>query len=116
MLGKLDDLTRTHQSALDLRIQRQQLLASNIANADTPGYKAVDIDFAAALRGAIEQGNRGTPIATPLFRTGEQGGIDGNTVDMNQERARFSENALRMEVSITLLNGQLKSLLAAVQG
>jgi flagellar basal-body rod protein FlgB len=137
MLGKLDDYLRFNETALSLRSQRQTVLASNIANADTPNYKARDVDFASALQGAmartgpaqpmkttaaqhfsIPQQAAGTlPDGTPLqYRGIVQGAVDGNTVDMDVERNQFADNALRYEAGITLINSQIKGLMAAIQG
>ena len=142
MIGKLEDTFQFHQQALELRSFRQQLLASNIANADTPGYKARDIDFASALKAAVggESQAAGPAQTAPghmagnaagnaagnssgliserqvLYRTPSQPSIDGNTVEMDNERAQFADNAVRLEASLTFLNGQIKSLLAAIQG
>lgn len=139
MANSLDDLFRFHQQALSLRAERQQVLASNIANADTPNYQARDFDFSAALRAAV--GTGGSPAsAVPLavsvpghmngtpsmertasgqelkYRTVQQGSVDGNTVDMDTERAAFADNALRYEFNLTRLNQQIKGMLAAIQG
>jgi|EP01034_Spumella_vulgaris_P035763 flagellar basal-body rod protein FlgB len=135
MLGKLDEFMRFNETALSLRSQRQTVLASNIANADTPNYKAKDIDFTAALRGAMagasqplkttaqkhfpvpQQGAGTLPDGTPLqYRGIVQGAVDGNTVDMDVERNQFADNALRYEAGITLINSQIKGLMAAIQG
>ena len=135
MAGKLDDALRFHQTALGLRAQRQQLLASNIANADTPNYKARDVDFSKALQGALERnGAPAQPMARtasghlapqgkvtigglePQYRTTVQGSVDGNTVDMDVERNQFTDNAIRYEASLTMINGQIKKLLTAIQG
>jgi flagellar basal-body rod protein FlgB len=137
MIGKLDDYLRFNEAALSLRSTRQQVLASNIANADTPNYKARDIDFASALKGVLD---RTTPPAgvlattdpahkpmgqtadllpdgTPLmYRTAKQPSIDGNTVDMDVERNQFTDNAVRYEAGITLINSQIRGLMAAIQG
>ncbi|OON61005.1 flagellar basal body rod protein FlgB [Massilia sp. KIM] len=135
MIGKIDDYLRFHETALSLRAQRQELLASNIANADTPNYKARDIDFSAALQGALagQKGGLATTAGAHMARgvaTGDtlangtpvqyrgvvQGSVDGNTVDMDVERNQFADNALRYEAGITLINSQIKGLLAAIQG
>lgn len=139
MVAKLDDYLRFNETALNLRAQRQQLLASNIANADTPNYKARDIDFTQALKGAM--GGKSSPSVPPvelartspghmagkpvgdegiggaplLYRKESQGSVDGNTVDMDVERNQFTDNALRYEAGVTALNGQIKSLLNAIQ-
>jgi flagellar basal-body rod protein FlgB len=139
MLGKLDDYLRFNETALNLRGQRQQMLASNIANADTPEYKARDIDFAAALNGAMQKANpaapplaataarhfpgaapnaAGTlPDGTPLlFRSPAQGAVDGNTVEMDVERNQFADNGIRYETGVTLINAQIKNMMTAIQG
>jgi flagellar basal-body rod protein FlgB len=135
MIGKLDDAFRFNETALSIRAQRQQLLASNIANADTPHYKARDIDFNKALQGAL---SRNEPESTALAQTSathmagkkanslgdapllyrgvQQGSIDGNTVDMDVERNQFADNAVRYEAGLTFINAQIKGLLVAIQG
>ena len=129
-LESLDNLFQFHHNALNLRAFRQQLLASNIANADTPGYKARDIDFAAALRD-VSAGRAaslrttdarhlgaaaGNEPAAVLYRSAQQPSIDGNTVDMDVERNRFAENAVHYDANLTFLNSQIKLMLAALQG
>ena len=138
MSGKIDDYLRFHESALSLRAQRQQMLASNIANADTPNYKARDIDFGKTLQAAMQRPANGSAASgallttSPLHLAGKhganatelkgqyrgvvQGSVDGNTVDMDVERNQFTDNALRYEAGITLISGQIKSMLTAIQG
>ncbi|MGH8808031.1 MAG: flagellar basal body rod protein FlgB [Noviherbaspirillum sp.] len=141
MIGKLDEAFRFHETALSVRSQRQQLLASNMANADTPNYKARDVDFSKALQGALANGAAGQPSAAasgnlvktsaahlspvgkptiaglePQYRPTVQGSVDGNTVDMDVERNQFTDNALRYEAGITFVSHQIKSLLTAIQG
>jgi flagellar basal-body rod protein FlgB len=134
MIGKLDETLRFHQTALSLRSQRQQLLASNIANADTPNYKARDVDFNKALQNALSGGTPANALAKTApqhlavaslptiggiqaqFRGTVQGSVDGNTVDMDMERNQFTENALRYEAGITFVAHQVKGLLTAIQG
>lgn len=133
MTGKLDDALNFHQSVLNLRAYRQQLLAGNIANSDTPNFKARDIDFFGALQGALaaRSGNPGLRVtsaqhlgsgaenlaaAQVLYRTIHQPSIDGNTVDMDVERAQFADNAIHYEANLTFINSQLKAMLAAIQG
>jgi flagellar basal-body rod protein FlgB len=135
MTSKLDEALGVQSAALTLRVQRQQQIAGNIANADTPGYKAADMDFPRAMRSALGQ----TSAAVPLARTapGHQAAVlptsafagtsttratspaqpaaDRNTVDMDAERARFAENAVRYEAALKALNGQIKTLLSAIQ-
>ena len=137
MIGKIDQYLSFNETALSLRAQRQELLASNIANADTPNYKARDIDFTSALQNALASKGSAGPLATtnnghmgrgaptgdmlangtPVLYRGEvQGSVDGNTVDMDVERNQFADNALRYEAGITMINHQIKGLLAAIQG
>jgi flagellar basal-body rod protein FlgB len=138
MIGKLDEYMRFNEAALGLRSQRQQLLASNIANADTPNYKARDIDFASALQGVMARttppagvlaqtvpahipgaGQSGDflPNGTPvLYRVPAQGSADNNTVDMDVERNQFADNALRYEAAVTLINSQIRGMMTAIQG
>ena len=145
MIGKLDDYMRFNETALSLRSTRQELLASNIANADTPNYKARDVDFAAALKGALAKAGGSAPAlsgtapqhlagkgsaapaasgkaatlpdGTPLlYRAPAQGAVDGNTVDMDLERNAFADNAIRYEAAVTFLNSQIKGMLTAIQG
>lgn len=110
--------------------KRSSLLASNIANANTPGYKARDIDFRAALaKAGGEQmalkttrgnhiANTGPGLSSPevLYRTPLQPSLDGNTVDSQQEKARFTENAIRYQSTLTFLNGKFKGLKLAIKG
>jgi flagellar basal-body rod protein FlgB len=135
MLNRLDDMLNFNTQALRIREQRQQVLASNIANADTPNYKARDLDFKTALQGALQ----GTPVAggttlattapghlagNPgaaaeaglLYRTPAQGSVDGNTVNMDAERAAFADNAVHYEFNLTRITQQIKSMMAAIQG
>ncbi len=133
MKARLDQELSFHQTALNLRAYRQELLASNIANADTPNYKARDIDFGSALQGAL--GNRLGPLALtrssaghlsgaatqPLdrfaqYRSQTQPNVDGNTVDMDVERAAFAENALHYEASVTFINSLLSGMQRAIVG
>ena len=133
MIEKLNAMFQFHQDALNLRTFRQQLLASNIANADTPGYKARDIDFAAALQSIaagheanlslrtnnlrhISTASSNDGMSTLLYRSPIQPSIDGNTVDMNMERNRFAENAVHIDANLTFLNAKIKTILAALQG
>jgi flagellar basal-body rod protein FlgB len=130
---QLDNALRFHQTALNLRAQRQELLAGNIANADTPNYKARDMEFGSALSGAL-LGRVGKPIALAttgpghiagsgvasasqlMYRSEDQASVDGNTVNMDAERAAFAENSVQYEASITFINGLLKTMQQAVQG
>lgn len=90
-----------HETALALRAYRMQLLASNIANADTPGYKAVDIDVEEALR----NGQSNISDIPLKYHVPAQPSIDGNTVDMDVERAKFAQNALMYEFALDRVKG-----------
>jgi flagellar basal-body rod protein FlgB len=142
MMNKLDASLNFHQTALRVRNQRQELLASNIANADTPQYKARDIDFKSAMQSALQQSTSGKPAASggamqqtntshmngqgsngyvgsasdPLFRSVVQGSVDGNTVDMDVERNAYVDNGIRYEASLTMISGQIKKMLSAING
>ena len=134
MGNQLDNMLRFHTEALNVRAFRQELLAANIANADTPGFKARDIDFSKSLQEAVAgrrpdaalartdgahltpAGAQAQAAAGVQYRTVLQPSIDGNTVDMDVERAQFAENAIRYEANLTFINGQLKALLAAILG
>ncbi|MFN3715115.1 MAG: flagellar basal body rod protein FlgB [Thiobacillus sp.] len=135
MLNRLDDMLNFHAQALRLREQRQQVLASNIANADTPNYKARDFDFQSALARALggQPAPGGVGLATTAaghlqgspelssqsflqYRHPSQGNVDGNTVDVDAERAAFAENAVQYEFNLTRVSSQIKSMLAVIQG
>jgi len=135
MLNRLDDMLNFNTQALRVREQRQQVLASNIANADTPNYKARDLDFKTALQGALqgEPLTGGTALATTapghlagnpgaaaeaglLYRTPAQGSVDGNTVNIDAERAAFADNAVHYEFNLTRITQQIKTMMAAIQG
>ena len=133
MVGRINSALDFQQAALGLRAQRQQILAGNIANADTPNYKARDFDFSSALKDAVA-GRTGGSLAMDktapghlagtlaasqaglMYRTSAQASADGNTVDMDVERAQFSENAIQYEAGLTFITGKFKTLLSAIQG
>lgn len=132
MIGKLDATFRFYQDAANLRAHRQELISSNIANADTPKYKARDINFSNALQGALT-GSKAVTLATSvpnhiappmssipaaplLYRTAMQGSIDGNTVDMDVERSQFADNAIHYEANLTFISNQIRMMMAAIQG
>lgn len=132
MASKLDSTLFAGHQALTLRVHRQQVLAGNIANADTPHYQARDFDFAAALKNALAgrgEGNlnlattserhiQGSADSGPvrlMYRQTSQASADGNTVDMDVERAQFAENTIYYEAGMSFLSGKVKTLLAALQ-
>jgi len=137
-MTQLDKVFALHEKALGVRTQRAQVLASNIANADTPGYHARDVDFRAALDASIAtRGASGQVPASRMVRTSaghlagqadaltgtgplvyravSQASLDNNSVDVNVERAQFADNALRYEASLVFVNSRIKGLLAAIQ-
>lgn len=135
MSSRIDDALHFNQTALNLRAARQELLASNIANADTPNYKARDIDFASALKGALSASSPKLPMsasssahlkpvedgktvmgAPVMYRNSLQPSADGNTVDMDVERAQFADNALRYEASVKFISDDIKKILTVIQG
>lgn len=118
MIDQLDEMFRFQSEALKLRSQRQELLAANIANADTPNYKAVDIDFRQALVNATTAAKAGAAQDAPalLYRVPNQPALDGNTVEMDAERGHFADNTVRYEAALRVLNAQIKTMLAALQG
>jgi flagellar basal-body rod protein FlgB len=135
MIDKLDAALRFNREALNLRAERQEVLAANIAHADTPNYKARDFDFGSRLSEAVERGRasaQSVSLATTssrhlagqaqamsdkdlLYRVPNQSSLDGNTVAMDVERIAFADNALRYESNLTVINSKIKSLLSAIQ-
>ncbi len=147
MLNRIADHIDFQAQALLLRAERQRLVASNIANADTPGYQARDFDFAAALRdatrhlpspgGSAGPGLRGNELGSPIargmataagpgatpgrdgprlnFATAAQSNLDGNSVDMDRERASFTDNAVRFEATLRFIGGSLRTLQDAMK-
>lgn len=115
--NRLDATLQFNANALRLRSERQALLASNIANADTPNYKAVDFDFAKALTDANQAASSGAQAARPatLYRQPAQAALDGNSVEMDAERAHFADNTVRYEAALRFLNGQIRTLLEALR-
>ncbi len=120
-----------HPESLSLHARRAEVLAANMANADTPNYKARDIDFKALLAGAQNDDPQlamrrtaslhiaGTIIDPPpglKYRIPSQPSVDGNTVDADRERTEFASNALGYEASLTFLSGRFSSLLTAIKG
>ena len=144
MLNQLTDSLNFQADALALRSERQRLIASNIANADTPGYVARDFNFATALRQATGQGSTGdshlqsTPVSLSTSNAGHLGlngqaagsrdapnlnyalasqtNLDSNTVDMDRERANFADNTVRYEATLRFINAQVRTLNTAITG
>jgi len=134
MTDRISNELNFYQRALGLRQQRQEVLSANIANADTPHYKARDFDFSAALHAAV-QGQAGLPpvqlartstrhiaggAQTPntaelLYRKPLQASLDGNTVEMDTERMHFADNTMRYQTDLNVISQHLRTLHAAVQ-
>lgn len=132
-MSSIDSALGISPQALALRAQRMSLLSANIANADTPGYKARDIDFQSALQAAeASQGSlahnssphaRHIPLSGAssnqpdvLYRQPTQLTMDGNTVDPSKEHAAFMENAIRYQASLQLLDSRIKGIRNAIKG
>jgi flagellar basal-body rod protein FlgB len=136
MIDRLEQDLSFSRTALNLRGYRQELLASNIANADTPHFKARDVNFKSALASALRgttagveavglarthtghiSGGETSPYAgLTQYRTEYMGAVDGNTVNMDVERAAFAENSLQMEALLTFINGRFRTMSSAIQG
>ena len=137
MLNRLTDAIDFQAQALTLRAERQRLIASNIANADTPGYQARDMDFAKTLRAATgslagaqavttsHAGHIGSDAARSSggsvgselsYATAGQTNLDRNTVDMDRERASFADNAIKYEATLRFINSNVRTSLSAITG
>ena len=127
----MPDTFRNHlnvfASSLTLREQRGEMLASNIANAATPGFKARDINFENVLNGIVGSGemtvSNSRHFATSSYAANQAGyrvptnpSLDGNTVELAVEQMEFAENSLRYQTSLTLLNRRISGLNTAIKG
>ena len=127
MIPRLTEAMDFQSQALVLRAERQRLIASNIANADTPGYRARDFDFAAALRSASGQsavgdgiaqgiaGSGNTPSPTLRYAVPAQTNLDSNSVDMDRERSAFIDNSVKYESTLRFINANVKTTLDAMK-
>lgn len=136
MAISFDQAFGVHEKAVKLRSMRAEVIARNLANADTPGYKAQDIDFKSAMQASMEASGKQGPLSntdsrhyktantsgamadkvTLTYRQPTQPSIDGNTVETEQELARFARNANDFQASFTLLNNKMKGLVSALRG
>lgn len=106
-----------HAAALELRSERMGLITSNIANAGTPGYKARDIDFAAALKARSEGlGKDAATARATLYRVPVMPSLDGNTVEMATEQTAFAENAVGYQATLSFIRGRVDTLTRALKG
>ncbi|GAB3094032.1 flagellar basal body rod protein FlgB [Lysobacter terrae] len=122
----MSDFLGIHGTALALREQRLQLLAANIANADTPHYQAQDLDFTAALRGALQPGAQVTAAGgdaiqqavagARYLRPASQPSLDGNTVDGDRENAAYAQAAVEYRASLSFIESKVRSMLTAITG
>ncbi len=127
---KFDQLFGIHEQALKLRAKRAEVLAGNIANVDTPGYKARDFDFQSMLKREVNTAQRLTttnpghiqtdrgivPPSQMGYRIPSQASLDGNTVDSQLEHAAFASNALEYQASLRFVSGTVKTLMTAIKG
>jgi len=130
----LEKALGVHAPALILKGRRNEILASNLANADTPNYKARDIDFKAALKRFVDEkgaGSQTLKVTHPnhisssadtfmgeelQYRVPNQPSLDGNTVDTQVEKAQFTQNALEYQTSFRFLNGRITGLISTLRG
>jgi flagellar basal-body rod protein FlgB len=136
-MSQLDQYLGIHPASLKLRSQRTELIATNLANADTPNFKARDLDFRRALADAEQKtavGNKSLSLTTTkaghiplnevggasngqqMYRVPLAPSLDGNTVDAQLEQAAFAENAVRYQTTLTFLGGKFRNLLTAITG
>ena len=112
-----DPLFGIHGAALELRSQRMALIASNIANAATPGYKARDIDFAAALQRSMAGADSGKAAeGATLYRMPVMPSLDGNTVELPTEQLAFAENAVGYSATLSFIRGRVDMVTRALKG
>lgn len=129
-MNVIDKVFGVSPQAMSIRSQRFELISANLANADTPGYKAMDIDFGRALAEAKgSQGMQGHMVITHdkhmslggsshelQYRVPSQTSLDGNSVETEQEHAAFMDNAIRYQASLNFLEGRIKGLRSAIRG
>lgn len=131
MAISLDNVFGLHENAMHLQSRRAQLLSQNLANSDTPGYKAKDIDFKEALKsasnGSMNQSLKATQAghvqpkgffmgAESMYRQPTQSSLDGNTVEPHVEMGEFTENSMRYLMTLRIMSGKLNSMLSAIRG
>ena len=120
MINRLSQNIDFHSQALVLRSERQRLIASNIANADTPGYVARDFDFAKALREATSGGGASGASrragAMLRYAAPAQTNLDGNSVDMDRERAAFADNTVKYEATLRFITRSMRTMMDAMKG
>jgi len=127
-MGLIDQAFGASPQALSILSKRSELIAANLANADTPGYKAKDIDFRSALAAAKNERTSGMMASNKMhmgnsafeqsigYRNPTQPSMDGNTVETDREHAAFMENSIRYQASLNFVDGKIKSILLALRG
>jgi flagellar basal-body rod protein FlgB len=133
MIERLTDSLNFQSQALKLRSERQQMIASNIANADTPGYVARDMNFSQALRSAVGERSAASQLKSTAaghlpakpglagdpemkYAAASQTSLDSNSVDMDRERATFVDNTLKYEAALRFINGSVRTMTDAIKG
>ena len=118
-----DKALGVHPHTLELRAERSKVIAGNLANVDTPGFKARDFDFQGAIaqvESRLQQGQStsSTPVHPQelMYRNPYNNSIDGNTVELGVEQAQFAQNSMDFETSLTFLNMKFKGLSTAIMG
>ena len=127
-MNNIKDYLGFHSSALSLRAKRNDILASNIANAATPNYKARDINFETEMKKANQIGNLAVTDSghikvfsnkigdRTLYRDPINPSLDGNTVELSVEQMEFSENVMKYQTTLTFLNKKISGLMSAIRG
>ena len=112
---RIDEALGEHTRALGLHMKRTEILAANLANEDTPGFKARDLDFAAEMnRNSAASGNRAQALLQ--YRVPAQASQDGNTVELSVEQAAFAKSTSDYQTSLTFLNMKFRGLKQAIEG
>jgi len=131
MAISIDNTFGMHEKAMHLQSRRAQLLSENLANSDTPGYKAKDIDFKSALK-SMERGDFEKPLRATqrghiqpkgyfmgveaMYRNPNQSSLDGNTVEPHVEMGEFTENSMRYLMTLRIMSGKINGMLSAIRG
>ena len=132
MQSPVDKLFGIHAQSMTVRAQRAELLAANLANVDTPNYKAKDIDFSVAFNqakdaqqqvsvqtsnaGHLNNSVNGVSADAIRYRVPSSASLDGNTVDGDLERSAFTENAVRYQVSVSILSNRINGMISVLRG
>ena len=115
MTAMLDKALGVHPQLLNFRVERSKVLASNLANADTPGYQAKDLDFKTFVN-RVQHSSANAASYKIGYRIPFQASDDNNTVEMGSEQAQFSQNAMDFQSSLTFLNMKINGLRSAIEG